>query len=127
MVRAGQKINDHIAGGTPDAFLLEDAWKFLGKRWTLLILTSLGTKQVLRFNELKKLLPGISNRVLSDRLGELVHEGLIQKQIHLEIPTKVEYRLTKKARELDNTFAELIKWVSKPENKKSLIQTVRNK
>ena len=112
---------------TANGFLLEDAWNFLGKRWTLLILTNLKNKQVLRFNELKKMLPGISNRVLSDRLSELVHERLIQKQIHLEIPTRVEYRLTKKARELDNTFDELIKWVSKPENKKMLIQTVRNK
>ena len=125
MGRTGLEISDCRTADRPIAFLLEDAWKFLGKRWTLLILTSLRTKQVLRFNELKKILPGISNRVLSDRLNELVHEGLIQKHIYLEIPTKVDYRLTQKARELDSTFAELIKWISKSENKKDLIQTVQ--
>ena len=98
-----------------NTFLLEDTWQFLGKRWTLQILTSLRKNRVCRFNELKKVLPGISNRVLSDRLDELVREELIKKQVYLEIPTKVEYSLTKNAIKLDNTFDELIKWKLKSE------------
>ena len=52
-------------------------WEILGRRWALLILKNLRTKEVIRFNELKRLLPGISSTVLSERLLELDREGLI--------------------------------------------------
>ncbi len=46
-------------------------WEVLGKRWALLILKNLSTKEVIRFNELKKILSGISSTVLAERLLEL--------------------------------------------------------
>ena len=48
-----------------------DTWKVLGKRWSLLILRSLDSKESIRFNELKRILSGISSTVLADRLLEL--------------------------------------------------------
>jgi DNA-binding HxlR family transcriptional regulator len=48
-----------------------DIWDVLGRRWSLLILKNLSTKNVIRFNELKRSLKDISNTVLSDRLSEL--------------------------------------------------------
>lgn len=50
-------------------------WEIFGKRWALMILKNLSTKEVIRFNELKKTLPGISSTVLSVRLLELEREG----------------------------------------------------
>ena len=64
-------------------------WEVLGKRWSLLILKSYCEKEVIRFNELKRALTGISSTVLSDRLLELEREGLISKKIYPEIPPKV--------------------------------------
>lgn len=85
-------------------------WEILGRRWALLILKNLSTKEVIRFNELKRLLPGISSTVLSERLLELDREGLISKQIYPEIPPRVEYRLTTRARELETVMKELNRW-----------------
>ncbi len=88
-----------------------DTWKVLGKRWSLLILKSLDSKETIRFNELKRTLSGISSTVLADRLLELEREGLIIKKIYPEIPPKVEYSLTYRAKELGIILASLGGWV----------------
>jgi DNA-binding HxlR family transcriptional regulator len=72
-----------------------DIWDILSRRWSLLILKNINTKNVIRFNELKRNLKDISNTVLSDRLSELGREGLIAKNISAKY-FKVEYRLTTK-------------------------------
>jgi DNA-binding HxlR family transcriptional regulator len=73
----------------------------------------MSTKEVIRFNALKRLLSGISGVVLSDRLLDLEREGLISKKIYAEIPPRVEYRLTAQARELEVILRELGKWVDR--------------
>ena len=55
-------------------------WEVLDKRWALLIFKNLGTKEVIRFNELKKTLSGISSTVVAERLLELEREGLVTKK-----------------------------------------------
>ena len=79
---------------------VSDAWKLLGKRWSLLILKNLDAKESIRFNELKRAVSGISSTVLADRLLELEREGLVIKKIYPEIPPRVEYSLTSRAKEL---------------------------
>src|ERR671931_350097 len=88
-------------------------WEILGRRWSLLILKNLSTKEVIRFNELKRLLSGISSTVLADRLLELEREGLVSKKIYPEIPPKVEYSLTIQAKELEVILRELGRWASR--------------
>jgi DNA-binding HxlR family transcriptional regulator len=88
-------------------------WDVLGRRWSLLILKNLCTKEVIRFNEFKKLLSGISSTVLADRLLELEREGLVSKKIYPQIPPKVEYSLTIRAKELGVILRELGKWASR--------------
>jgi len=85
-------------------------WKVLGRRWAISILNNLDTKEAIRFNELKRLMPGISSTVLAERLSELEVEGLISKKIYPEIPLKVEYSLTVQAKELRVIFNELQRW-----------------
>jgi DNA-binding HxlR family transcriptional regulator len=88
-------------------------WEVLGRRWSLLILKNFCNKEVIRFNELKRALTGISSTVLSDRLLDLEREGLISKKIYPEIPPKVEYRITPQARELESILSELGKWANR--------------
>lgn len=88
-------------------------WEVLGRRWSLLILKNLCTKEAIRFNEFKTLLPGISSTVLADRLLELEREGLVSKKIYPEIPPKVEYSLTIRAKELGIVLRELGKWATR--------------
>jgi DNA-binding HxlR family transcriptional regulator len=59
---------------------IQNIWDVLGRRWSLLILKNLSSKNVVRFNELKRNRKDISNTVLSDRLSELEKEGLITKK-----------------------------------------------
>ena len=92
-------------------------WDVLGRRWSLLILKNLSSKKVVRFNELKRSLKDISNTVLSDRLSELEKEGLITKKIYPEIPIKVEYRLTTKAKDLEPILQSVDNWCEKWELK----------
>jgi len=105
---------------------VENIWHILGKTWALLILKNLSTKDATRFNELKKLLDGISSTVLSDRLVELEKEGLISKKIYAEVPLRVEYSLTKQAKDLETVLDQLNHWVKrwepqtqKPKQKKN--------
>ncbi|MFZ0184452.1 MAG: helix-turn-helix domain-containing protein [Nitrosotalea sp.] len=95
---------------------VSDIWKVLGKAWSLLILKNLSTKETVRFNELKKLLPEISNTVLADRLRELESEKLIVKKIYAQVPLKVEYSLTKDAKDLEIVLEELERWIKKRES-----------
>ena len=95
-----------------------DIWDVLSRRWSLLILKNLSTKNVIRFNELKRSLKDISNTVLSDRLSELEREGLITKKIYPEVPLKVEYRLTTKAKDLESILTNLSRWCEKWQSKK---------
>ena len=89
---------------------INNIWEVLGKRWALLILKSLHAKEATRFNEMKRTLSGISSTVLSARLLEMEREGLISKKIYLEIPPRVEYRLTPRARELGTLLNDLGEW-----------------
>ncbi len=89
---------------------LANLWKVLGRRWAFSILENLDTKEAIRFNELKRLMPGISSTVLADRLSELELEGIISKKIYPEVPPKVEYSLTVQAKELRVIFKELRRW-----------------
>ena len=85
-------------------------WEVLGRRWALEILKNLSSKEVIRFNELKKMLSGISSTVLAARLLELEREGLVSKKIYPQIPPKVEYRLTLQAKELEVILRDLSRW-----------------
>jgi DNA-binding HxlR family transcriptional regulator len=88
-------------------------WELLGRRWSLHILKNLSTKEVIRFNELKRSLPGISSTVLSERLLELEREGLVTKKIYPEVPPRVEYSITPQARELEVIIKDLARWANK--------------
>ncbi len=88
-------------------------WEVLGRRWSLFILKNLSTRNVIRFNELKRSMPGISSTVLSERLLELEREGLVTKKIYPEVPPRVEYSMTVQARELEVIIKELARWANK--------------
>lgn len=99
--------------GNSPACAVINIWEVLGKRWSLLIIKNLSTKDTIRFNELKRALAGISSTVLSERLLELEREGLVSKKIYPEVPPRVEYSLTAQAKELEVIIKELGRWVGR--------------
>jgi DNA-binding HxlR family transcriptional regulator len=65
----------------------------IGGKWTLLILFQINDR-VIRYGELKRAIPGISEKVLMQELNFLVEHKFVSKQSYPEIPPRVEYRLT---------------------------------
>jgi len=87
------------------------ALEIVGERWTLLIIRDafLGLR---RFDQFQESL-GIARNVLTDRLGRLVEEGILDRVRYSERPQRYEYRLTTKGRDLAVTLAGLRQWGDK--------------
>ncbi|WP_354699841.1 putative HTH-type transcriptional regulator [Paraconexibacter sp. AEG42_29] len=83
----------------------------VGERWTMLILREafLGVK---RFDHIQRDL-GIARNILSDRLGKLVDQGILEKRRYSERPPRFEYRLTAKGRDLYPIVVTLMQWGDK--------------
>lgn len=83
----------------------------VGERWTMLILREafLGVK---RFDQIQRDL-GIARNILSDRLGKLVDQGIMEKRRYSERPPRFEYRLTAKGRDLYPIVVTLMQWGDK--------------
>jgi len=86
-----------------------DAIELIGKRWTGAIVFAL-TEGPLRFGELGKAVPGLSDRLLSRRLRELEREGLVERRVEEGSPVRVTYSLTEAGAELGPAIAELKSW-----------------
>ena len=67
--------------------------QLIGSKWKLLIIRNLRSRPW-RFNELRKDLEGISQKVLTDRLREMEADGIITRTVYPEVPPRVEYTLT---------------------------------
>ncbi|MFJ9039744.1 winged helix-turn-helix transcriptional regulator [Streptomyces sp. NPDC102406] len=84
----------------------------LGKRWTGLIVSVLLQGPV-HFADLRRAIPGISERMLSDRLTELGAAGLVVRQVDEGPPLRVSYRLTTAGSALEPSLTELGTWAEK--------------
>lgn len=84
--------------------------EFIGKRWMGVIIYSL-LKGPKRYHELIADIPGISDRLLTERLRDLEKEGLVIKRTLDSGSKKVEYELTDNGRELEEVINAIIKWV----------------
>jgi DNA-binding HxlR family transcriptional regulator len=84
----------------------------LGGRWKTVVLWYL-IKDKKRFSELNRLIPGITEKMLSLQLKQLEKDGLISKQIFPEVPPRVEYALTPEGQTLIPILKALSNWGSK--------------
>ena len=88
------------------------AIELIGKRWTGAILCAL-TERPLRFGELGRAIPGLSDRLLSQRLRELEDEGLVLRKVEAGAPVRVTYSLSDKGAALKPAIAELQAWAKR--------------
>ncbi len=91
-----------------------------GNKWALLVVLILSENDVLRFNELGKLIPDVSSRVLSSTLRTLVADGLVDRKVYPVVPPKVEYSLTETGRTLVPFITQLTEWAQ--QHMKSIIR-----
>ena len=90
---------------SPDARALD----LVGDKWTLLIVRDLAAGPR-RFVELQRVLPGISTEQLRSRLNRMVADDMLIRRRYREVPPRVEYELTDRARELMPVLGELARW-----------------
>lgn len=79
-------------------------------KWTLLVLEELEDNGVLRFTELARMVPGISQKMLTQTLRAMERDGLVERTVHPVIPPKVEYRLTDLGNSLGEAFCGVWHW-----------------
>lgn len=88
------------------------AIELIGKRWTGAIVCAL-IERPMRYAELRKAIPGLSDRLLSQRLRELEEEGLVKREVEAGTPVRVTYSLTAVGYELDPVLSELKSWAQR--------------
>ncbi|MDE5578733.1 MAG: helix-turn-helix transcriptional regulator [Alistipes sp.] len=82
----------------------------IGDKWSLLVVFTLDRGGVMRFGELRKTLPDISQKMLTVTLRTLEEDGFVSRTVFPEVPPRVEYRLTARAQSLLPHIHALIGW-----------------
>ncbi len=85
------------------------AVEVIGRRWTGVILRVL-LSGTIRFSDITGAIPGLSDRLLSDRLKELEAEGIVTRTVIPATPVRIEYRLTEKGHALHEVVAAVSQW-----------------
>ncbi|WP_301322701.1 winged helix-turn-helix transcriptional regulator [Actinomadura rupiterrae] len=88
---------------------LDAAMDVVGGKWKVLVLWALA-ERTHRFGELRRALPGVTEKVLAAQLRELVEDGIVHREVLDEVPPRVEYSLTPRGRSLNEALAPLGAW-----------------
>ena len=86
-----------------------EAIEIIGRRWTGAVIRSM-LSGATRYSEMLSAVPGLSDRLLSERLKELEAEGIVEREVLDEQPVGVEYRLTPKGEALEPAVTALKQW-----------------
>ena len=108
---AAQKILTAPESG-PGLCPVRDILDRVGDKWSLFSILHLGSAGSLRFNELRKRIDGISQRMLTVTLRNLEADGLVTRTVYAEVPPRVEYRLTELGQGLLGAVIEFGNWAS---------------
>ena len=116
MARTDRKVGYSPTGKLEDvtpkmaADGVEEVLAILEGRWKILILFHLFSRSVLRFSELEKAIPAISQKMLAQQLRDLERDGIVQRTVHAQVPPKVEYALTEIGQKLCPALDALLEW-----------------
>lgn len=91
---------------------MESTLTLLSKKWVSLIVFSL-FDDAKKFSDIERYIPGLSARLLTERLKELETLGIVKKTVHNSTPIKIEYSLTRKGVDLTGAFKAIGEWAEK--------------
>ena len=88
---------------------LEVVWKIIGGKWKVQIISNLleGKK---RFNEIRKTMPDITQKMLTNALRDLEKDGVVERKVYPEVPARVEYALTEMGKSLEVVVNNMNQW-----------------
>jgi DNA-binding HxlR family transcriptional regulator len=91
---------------------VEQALKLLEGRWKLVILFHLFGGRVLRFSDLERAIPAISQKMLAQQLRQMEGDGIVRRVVYPQVPPKVEYALTEWGQALCPALDALLAWAA---------------
>lgn len=100
--------------------LAQDA---IAGRWKIIILSHLHEHEVIRFNELLRMIPGISKEILTRQLRELEEDKLVHREVYKVVPPKVEYSLTEQGKQFQPVLEAMHVWGKMILKEKALIHS----
>ncbi len=89
---------------------LKKVINIVGGKWKIMILCVIDNNEVVRYGEIRRTVHGITNTMLANSLKELEADGLVERKMYDEMPIRVEYNLTDRAKSLIPILLELKKW-----------------
>ncbi|KJY43062.1 transcriptional regulator [Streptomyces sp. NRRL B-1568] len=89
---------------------IDAAMDVIGGKWKVLILWALDACPSSRFGELRRLVPGVTEKVLTSHLRELEQDGIVHREVYEEVPPRVEYSLTPLGTSLNAALVPLGVW-----------------
>ncbi|MEM9839600.1 MAG: helix-turn-helix domain-containing protein [Pseudomonadota bacterium] len=107
MSELGQKRQAHHE---PFGCSVEACLSVIGGRWKPVILFKLMEEGILRFGELRRLVPGATQKMMTNQLRELAADGIVHREVYAEVPPKVEYSLTTYGRSLEPILLAMRDW-----------------
>ena len=110
--KVGYSPTGKLDAVTPDmaASGTESVLKLLEGRWKLVIIFHLFGRGVLRFSELERALPDVSQKMLTQQLRALEKDGIVQRKVYPQVPPKVEYSLTEWGQAMCPALDALLEW-----------------
>ncbi len=84
--------------------------EWLGNKWALVVLVKISENESVRFNELYRNIPSVSEKVLSQVLRQLTTDGIIRRELFPDVPPRTEYSVTEFGRTLLPHVEALLNW-----------------
>jgi DNA-binding HxlR family transcriptional regulator len=92
---------------------VEEAFRMLEGRWKMVIIFHLFDRGILRFSELERAIPGVSQKMLIQQLRDLEENGIVSRRVYPQVPPKVEYELTEWGQAMCPALDALLEWAAK--------------
>jgi len=92
---------------------IEEALRMLEGRWKMVIIFHLFDRRILRFSELERAIPGVSQKMLIQQLRNLEEDGIVSRKVYPQVPPRVEYELTDWGQAMCPALDALLEWAAK--------------
>ena len=91
---------------------IEEVFRMLEGRWKMMIIFQLFDRGTLRFSELERAIPAVSQKMLIQQLRELERDGIVDRAVYPQVPPKVEYSLTDWGQAMCPALDALLEWAA---------------